>query len=259
MNGWKVGSSPISTPIPRAATWTRMSSPAPRALSTRPRICLYCMGARIRCISDIDRPWPGTASAIFSSRSNSGSNRAADSTMSKSLTACRTPWSRPSRVFASSTSSFSLASAAGVWAPAASRWLSVRPVENPTAPASSASRSCAFIAAISASLAGSSWMARSPMAYTRSGSWGTRQAKSMVCGIASSASMYSGKVSHLQSMPSASAVPGMSSTPSISAIRRSRSPSRTGAKPTPQLPITAVVTPWKQLGASSSSQLTWPS
>ena len=42
------------------------------------------------------------------------------------------------------------------------------------------------------------------------------------------------------SMPSCSAVPGMSSTPSISSIRKSCSAGRTGAKPTPQLPIT----PW---------------
>ena len=34
---------------------------------------------------------------------------------------------------------------------------------------------------------------------------------------------------------------------------------RTGAKPTPQLPITAVVTPCQQDGASSGSQVAWPS
>ncbi len=68
--------------------------------------------------------------------------------------------------------------------------------------------------------------------------------------------MYSGNVSQRHRMPSDRAVPGMSSTPSISWIKRSRCSLRTGAKPTPQLPISAVVTPWTELGASSSSQLT---
>jgi hypothetical protein len=39
------------------------------------------------------------------------------------------------------------------------------------------------------------------------------------------------------------AVPGMSSTPSINAISQSSAPGRTGANPTPQLPVTTVVTP----------------
>ena len=39
-------------------------------------------------------------------------------------------------------------------------------------------------------------------------------------------------------MPSVSAVPGMSSTPSISSISHFSVPGRTGAKPTPQLPVT---------------------
>ena len=42
----------------------------------------------------------------------------------------------------------------------------------------------------------------------------------MVWGMASMALMYSGKVSQPQVMPSASAVPGMSSTPSIKVISR---------------------------------------
>ena len=40
------------------------------------------------------------------------------------------------------------------------------------------------------------------------------------------------------------AAPGMSSTPSISAISSASRPGTCGAKPTPQLPITTVVTPW---------------
>ncbi len=75
----------------------------------------------------------------------------------------------------------------------------------------------------------------------------------------STASRYSGKLSHSQWIPSASAVPGMSSTPSINLIRYSWLPGRTGAKPTPQLPITTVVTPCQHEGVSSESQVTWPS
>ena len=72
----------------------------------------------------------------------------------------------------------------------------------------------------------------------------------------SSASRYSGKVSHDQSMPSARAVPGMSSTPSISPISHSWLSGAAGAKPTPQLPMTKVVTPCQALGASTLSQVT---
>ena len=71
--------------------------------------------------------------------------------------------------------------------------------------------------------------------------------------------MYCGKLSQFQRMPSASAAPGMSSTPSISLISSSSRPGRTGAKPTPQLPITTVVTPWWMLGEKVSSQVAWPS
>ena len=60
-------------------------------------------------------------------------------------------------------------------------------------------------------------------------------------------------------MPSANAVPGMSSTPSISWISHSRSLARAGAKPTPQLPVTTVVTPCQPEGVTSGSQVTWPS
>ena len=78
-------------------------------------------------------------------------------------------------------------------------------------------------------------------------------------GIFSIASRYSGKLSQHHSMPSASAVPGMSSTPSISWISKSSCRGRTGAKPTPQLPITIVVTPFQPDGVRCGSQVTWPS
>ena len=60
-------------------------------------------------------------------------------------------------------------------------------------------------------------------------------------------------------MPSLSAVPGMSSTPSMRLMSQASWPGRTGAKPTPQLPVTSVVTPWPVDGSSTSSQVTWPS
>ena len=78
-------------------------------------------------------------------------------------------------------------------------------------------------------------------------------------GIVARASRYWPNVSHCQSMPSCSAVPGMSSTASMTSIRKSSEPGRTGAKPTPQLPMTAVVTPWCADGAISASQTACPS
>ena len=81
----------------------------------------------------------------------------------------------------------------------------------------------------------------------------------MTRGMRSSSSRYSGKVSQFQVMPSASAVPGMSSTPSMSWMSHSRRAGSAGAKPTPQLPITMVVTPCQLLGVMSGSQVAWPS
>ena len=75
----------------------------------------------------------------------------------------------------------------------------------------------------------------------------------------SRASRYSPKDSQPQAIPSDSAAPGMSSTPSMSWMSHSSVPGRTGANPTPQLPMTTVVTPWPELGSSRSSQVAWPS
>ena len=73
------------------------------------------------------------------------------------------------------------------------------------------------------------------------------------------ASRYSGKLSHPQRMPSDRAAPGMSSTPSISPMSHSWRSGATGAKPTPQLPMTTVVTPCQHDGDSSGSHVAWPS
>lgn len=47
--------------------------------------------------------------------------------------------------------------------------------------------------------------------------------------------------------------------PSISAISSASRPGTLGAKPTPQLPISSVVTPWWMLGLKVSSRVAWPS
>ena len=88
---------------------------------------------------------------------------------------------------------------------------------------------------------------------------GTCVPTSIMRGARSSASRYSGNDSHRQSMPSHSAVPGMSSTPSMSSMSPCSPPGCTGANPTPQLPITTVVTPCQHDGASCESHVAWPS
>src|SRR6476646_7967428 len=60
-------------------------------------------------------------------------------------------------------------------------------------------------------------------------------------------------------MPSDSALPGMSSTPSISPMSQSWRVGDAGAKPTPQFPSTAVVTPCQHDGVRCGSQVAWPS
>ena len=67
----------------------------------------------------------------------------------------------------------------------------------------------------------------------------------MPFGVASTKSRYSGNVSHDQSMPAAIASAEMSSARSRLRTTRWRASGRAGASVKPQLPITAVVTPWK--------------
>ena len=75
----------------------------------------------------------------------------------------------------------------------------------------------------------------------------------------SSASRYSGNVSQSHGRPSTITTPGMSSTPAITSTSTSWSSARHGAKPTPQLPITAVVTPCADDGVMRSDQMACPS
>ena len=76
---------------------------------------------------------------------------------------------------------------------------------------------------------------------------------SITRGLLSIASRYCGNVSHAHSMPADMAIAGISSTASIRSISQSRSLGCTGAKPTPQLPITTVVTPFQQEGVRNGS------
>ena len=108
-------------------------------------------------------------------------------------------------------------------------------------------------------VAGSLRAPRSPITKPRTAPCGTCVPMSIAFGSRSSVSRYSGNDSHPHWMPADSAAPGMSSTPSIRPMSHSCRSGATGAKPTPQLPITTVVTPCQHDGVSSGSHVTWPS
>ena len=67
--------------------------------------------------------------------------------------------------------------------------------------------------------------------------------------------MYCSKLCQVQGRPSSSTAPGMSSTPSMNSTSVSRWSGLQGAKPTPQLPIIAVVTPFQDDGVISLLQV----
>ena len=140
-------------------------------------------------------------------------------------------------------SSSSCARSVGVGSPFRLLWLRLREVEKPNAPARIASAAISRIWAMSAWLAFSSPIARSPITNTRTAACGSSAHRSMSRLRRSSAARYSANDSHSHFRPSCMTGPGMSSTPSISSTSFSRSAGLQGAKPTPQLPITAVVTP----------------
>ena len=156
-------------------------------------------------------------------------------------------------------SSSSAAVMVGVSAPSGVRWNSEREVVKPSAPAESPSSTSAAMAAMSAAVAGSRSTPRRPITKTRSGACGTWVAKSMSQRRWASASRYSGKLCQFHGTPWRITSSGMSSTPSMTLISVSRSCGRQGAKPTPQLPISTVVTPCPDDGEKRSSQVTCPS
>jgi hypothetical protein len=70
---------------------------------------------------------------------------------------------------------------------------------------------------------------------------------------------YSGKLSHVQSMPAAIASVGMSSTADRQRAYQSRSSGLQGASAKPQLLMTTEVTPCQHEQLPSGSQATWAS
>ncbi len=99
MNGWKLASSPLMTPMPRAAVCRNSGRPAATARSTRAWTCCHCSPPGSRCSQVIDSGRP-LARASCSTRSNSASKRSAPCSRSKSLTTCTTPCCRPSKALA---------------------------------------------------------------------------------------------------------------------------------------------------------------
>ena len=152
-------------------------------------------------------------------------------------------------------SSASAANVPGTGSPSMAMWATVRDVEKPSAPASMPSRTIAAISAMSSLVAASLRAPRSPITYARTEPWGISEPTSSASGRSEMTSRNSGYVSQPHLMPSLSAAPGMSSTPSIKPMSHSCLSGRTGANPTPQLPMTTVVTPCQHDGVSVSSQV----
>ena len=128
------------------------------------------------------------------------------------------------------------------------------------APASIASRTSFFIAAISSAVAARS-VDSSPMTYRRSGVWPNRAATLIAEPRFSSASRYCGKVSNGQFMPrpASRASRLMPSTFSSVCMISLRWIALVGATPKPQLPITVVVTPCQGEMLSMRSHRIWAS
>jgi hypothetical protein len=161
--------------------------------------------------------------------------------------------------YTSATISSSAANVPGTSRPSTALWSSRRLTETPTAPAATPSVTSAAMRAMSSSVAGSLAAPRSPITKARTAPCGTCAATSSARGIWSSASRYSATDSQSQWIASRSDAPGMPSTPSMSPMSQSCRSGAAGANPTPQLPITTVVTPCQIDGVSNGSHVTWPS
>ena len=167
LKGLRVSSKPRRTPTPRPATWARMGRPSAVAAERAARRSRQALGAFGPCsrLKDRGRPEASTSRRI---RPNSAWGSA------KSETNCSTPRPAAFSPRAIPISSSSAAVRVGVGWPSEVRWLRVREVEKPRAPASMARFARADMAAISAGLAGSRLAPRSPMTKTRRaacGSW----------------------------------------------------------------------------------------
>ena len=163
---------PCSTPIGRGATCALAAWPLAASPSTRPSRRRQPSGLEWPCASDTENGRPDAVSSrsiISNSLSGLG--------VLKSEMNSMTP--RPASFMPSAMpkSSASEARSEGVGSPFTVRWLSVREVEKPSAPARMASAVSARISATSSAVASSSFAARSPMTNTRSapcGSWAPR-------------------------------------------------------------------------------------
>ncbi len=242
--------SPSRSPTARGATWARISTPAAVA-SESSASCRRHASPRV-CTNENESGRPDS-SAIRRKIANSAS------TSAKS----ETTWSTPRPVVpiarAMPTSSSALAVRVGVNSPRLVRWFNVRDVVKPSAPCSIAARASVAISSMSSPVAGSRCAPRSPITCSRSAPWGTCTATSTSNVRRANVSMNSPKDCQSQASPSCSTVPGMSSTPSISSMSRSWSAGRTGANPTPQLPLTTVVTPCQADGTIRSPHDACPS
>ena len=245
-------SSPCTMPIARQATCALMSSPAARAASTRFITARQRSGAKSCCssVNDSGRPLD-----VATARSNSNSL----SSSSKSEISCITPLPVSPTARPMACSSLEAAPRLGTACPLLVRCTMVRDDVNPNAPAATASFASAAICATSASVATSRPAPRSPITNTRSAPCGICAPRSIARGIFASASRYCGKLSQSHCTPSDSTASGMSSTPSISSIIHWRWLVRAGAKPTPQLPMIAVVTPCHEEGVMYGSHVACPS
>ena len=252
LNGWRLAVRPNNKPTPRPHTCARNCSPCAWQVSNHCNSGRQPSGLCSACASENDSGRPLR-------RATSSSKRCSASGEAKSDTSWNTPAPAAAKPSASPSNSSLAASSVGVGRPSLVRWLSVREVETPSAPARSASVTKALMAATSSGVAASRLAPRSPITKTRSAACGTCVATSTSNWRASSRSRYSGKLSQFQGRPSARTAFGMSSTPSMRRTNRSRSAARHGAKPTPQLPITTVVTPWAEEGASCDVHIAWPS
>jgi hypothetical protein len=140
----------------RGATWAAIGRPAALAASTRARIARHPSPCRLDWASDrLTAPPEARASSSTSSNSPSRSPKSEMSSM--------TPWPASATPAAMAPSSAALARSDGVGSPVAVRWLRVREVDTPSAPARSASAVSRRISAASAGVASSSRAPRSPM------------------------------------------------------------------------------------------------
>ena len=250
--GCTVVCQPMIMPLPRNAICATIFAP----LLFSSRMVEICSASGISCAIDCNAA-KVTGNPV--SRLNSPIHWNSFQSRFRSLAISNTPC--PTRPIARPipSSSSCVAVVPGTSSPSTDLCNTVLEVEKPNAPALRPSSTMADISAISESVGASLVAPRSPITYARTAPCGTCVPTSTVRGSFSRASRYSGKLSQSQDIPSASAVPGISSTPSIRPISHWCLSGFAGAKPTPQLPITTVVTPCHEEGAISASQVAWPS